>query len=292
MNDINNINIDIKLDGEAPDCAAFCGKANGSGEGGDDKNGDVNIVDIDGNIDGDVNAVNNDVDVNIVNNGGDNFSDVNAVSGGGGKDGDIKTPVMTVTTASAALKAAPQRPDVPPDQIHIADEVITQIITIAVNRVAGVNLSTSGVGDGLAGFLGMKGASRGVRIDTDGRSLVADISISVDYGGKINEIAKTLQDEIRNDLTEMTGLEVTQVNVHITSINTKEQAAAKTSKASPSQAQQQMQAQPASPSRTQPAPSPQAQPQAQQQAQQQQTQAQQQPQPAPLSQAQPRDSQK
>jgi len=107
------------------------------------------------------------------------------------------------------------------DSIQIADEVIIQIITIATGKIDGISLPSAGVGDGIAGFLGMKGSARGIRIETVERNIEVDISISVEYGHRINEIAKALQDEVRGDLTEMTGLNVSRVNIHVLSINTK-----------------------------------------------------------------------
>ena len=124
---------------------------------------------------------------------------------------------------------APQDSD--RDKIHIADEVIIQIITIAAGRIEGAAIPSVSVGDGIAGFLGMKGASRGIRIESDDKSVTVDISIAVEYGLKINEIAKSMQDAVRADLMEMTGLNVVNVNVHVVSVNTKEPPAGKASKA-------------------------------------------------------------
>ena len=121
------------------------------------------------------------------------------------------------------------------DKLHIADEVITQIILIAVGKTAGISLPSAGVGDGIAGFLGMKGSPRGIRIETDEKSVAVDITISVDYGLKISELAKTLQDRIRDDLSDMTGLEVTNVNVHVASVNTKDVPVIKSPKAGKAQ---------------------------------------------------------
>ncbi|MCL2060747.1 MAG: Asp23/Gls24 family envelope stress response protein [Oscillospiraceae bacterium] len=106
---------------------------------------------------------------------------------------------------------------------------------IATGKIAGISLPSAGVGDGIAGLLGMKGATRGVRIEADEKSVAVDITVIVDYGIRINEVAKTLQDEVRNDLDTMTGLFVSHVNVHVTSVNTtsaKEPLAGKSQRAS------------------------------------------------------------
>ena len=117
------------------------------------------------------------------------------------------------------------------DRIHIADEVLMQIIAIAAAKVKGVAAPSAGVGGSVAGsvagLLGMKGSSRGIRIETDEKYIIVDISVAVDYGLKINETANALQETIRSDLTQMTGLDVRQVNVHVVSYGTKEQSAGK-----------------------------------------------------------------
>ena len=128
------------------------------------------------------------------------------------------------------------------DKIHIADEVINQIIIMAAGRVQGVALT--GAGEGLAGFLGMKGATKGVRLETDEKSVGVDISVSVEYGRKLNEAAKALQEAVRGDLADMTGMEVTHVNVHVLTINTKDAAAGKPQK--PVKQQKEQPADPAS----------------------------------------------
>ena len=121
------------------------------------------------------------------------------------------------------------------DKILISDEVILQIITIAAGKINGVTIPSVSVGDGIAGFLGMKGAARGIRVETDENGVAADISIAVDYGLRINEAAKSLQDAIRDDLTEMTGLNVIYINVHVISVNTKESPSGKSAKAAKQQ---------------------------------------------------------
>jgi uncharacterized alkaline shock family protein YloU len=135
--------------------------------------------------------------------------------------------------AGLSIEGAGQ--DAARDKIRISDEVLAQIITIAAGRIPGISIPSAGVGDGIAGLLGMKGPTRGIKIDTDDNNISVDISIAVEYGHKISEVAKRLQDEIRGDLTEMTGISVTQVNVHVISLSTKEQPPVKSVKSAKQQ---------------------------------------------------------
>jgi uncharacterized alkaline shock family protein YloU len=142
---------------------------------------------------------------------------------GDGAYSDARQPIAPAYSIAPLYNGGIKPADDPErqDSIHIADEVITQIISLAAVKIDGVSLPSAGVGDGIAGFLGMKGSARGIRIETDGGDIAVDISVTAEYGVRITDAAKSLQDAIRDDLTEMTGLNVTRVSVHVLSINTK-----------------------------------------------------------------------
>ena len=140
--------------------------------------------------------------------------------------------------AAPALIAESEARDAVHDKIRISDDVLTQIITIAAGRIPGVSIPSASVGDGIAGLLGMKGATRGIKLDSDDNNIAVDIFIAVEYGYRISDAAKRLQDEIRGDLTELTGINVTQVNVHVISLSTKEQPAAKSARPAKQQKEQ------------------------------------------------------
>ena len=112
--------------------------------------------------------------------------------------------------------------DLSKDKIHIADEVLANIAALAVGKVPSIVPSTTGVGEGLAGFLGMKNPSKGIKVETGDNGVSIDIYVNMEYGCRINDIAKQLQSTVREDLEEMTGLKVLQVNVHVLSINIKD----------------------------------------------------------------------
>ena len=109
------------------------------------------------------------------------------------------------------------RIDEPQDKLLISDEALTTIAALAMSRVRlAVPCGQSG-GDGIAGFFGMRSASKGVKIETidDGTSVVVDLSVNVEYGARICEIARELQEAVRHDIEDMTGMKAAQVNVHV-----------------------------------------------------------------------------
>jgi len=109
------------------------------------------------------------------------------------------------------------------DKIHIADEVIAAIAALAVGRQPSIVPSSTGVGEGLAGFLGMKTPGKGVKVDNFDTGVSIDIFITMEYGARINIIARQLQSSVREDIEKMTGLKVLHVNVHVQGLSFKEQ---------------------------------------------------------------------
>ena len=152
--------------------------------------------------------------------------------------GNINTSAFDNTAAGAGLRsdgyAAQEKAPVKnaankmkpaedsPDKIHIADEVLSTIASLAIGKIPSVAPSSMSVGEGLAGFLGMKTSNKGIRIDSTEKNVSLEIYVTMEYGCKLHTAAKQLQDTVREDIEEMTGLKVLAVNVHILGVNLKE----------------------------------------------------------------------
>ena len=108
------------------------------------------------------------------------------------------------------------------DRIHIADEVIASIATLAMGKISSITLSSTGVSEGLAGFLGKKSYSKGVKVEANEGGVTLEIYVTMEYGCRINEVGKRIQVAVRENVEGMTGLRVRQVNVHVLGINVKE----------------------------------------------------------------------
>ncbi|MDR1061692.1 MAG: Asp23/Gls24 family envelope stress response protein [Clostridiales bacterium] len=132
---------------------------------------------------------------------------------------DGRTDGKTDSRADGKADGRPEQKREPArDRLHIADEVLSAIAVLAVGRIPFAAASSAGVGDGLAGFLGMKNANRGVKIESGESGVSADLYVTVEYGQRINEVAKSLQDAVRSDIEDMTGLKVLHANVHVLGI--------------------------------------------------------------------------
>jgi uncharacterized alkaline shock family protein YloU len=70
-------------------------------------------------------------------------------------------------------------------------------------------------------MIGKKNFNKGIEVEMIEQQVTVNISIIVDYGFKVQEIAKQVQESVKLAIESMTGLEVVAVNVSVEGINTK-----------------------------------------------------------------------
>lgn len=104
--------------------------------------------------------------------------------------------------------------------IKIAPEVVTTIAGIATNEIEGVAGMYSTIAGGIAEILGAKkNQSKGVKVEITDKNVVIDLYIIVDYGVRIPELAWEIQENVKNSVETMTGLNVDKVNIHIEGVS-------------------------------------------------------------------------
>ena len=108
--------------------------------------------------------------------------------------------------------------------VKIADDVITRIAQEAATRVEGVYNSYTTKRD-IGDFLPGRGQSK-TKVTADEEKSVVDISIVVEYGRNIVEVAEEVQDAVKISLENMTDLDITAVNVHVNGVRAQEKASA------------------------------------------------------------------
>ena len=102
----------------------------------------------------------------------------------------------------------------------IADAVVTKIVSIAAREVGGVHDLGGGAARTIGGVTRSVGVGpdermRGVAVEVGEREAAVDLTVVVEYGESIPEIAKTLRENITRRIEGMTGLTVTEVNVAV-----------------------------------------------------------------------------
>jgi uncharacterized alkaline shock family protein YloU len=100
-------------------------------------------------------------------------------------------------------------------QIKISNEVIATIANIAALEIEGVE-TTSTFADKLL-------KNNGVKILMEEEDVNLELAITVDFGLSIHDTALKVQENVKNTVETMTGLKVSQVNIHVQGINFKKE---------------------------------------------------------------------
>lgn len=103
--------------------------------------------------------------------------------------------------------------------IKISEDVVKIIAGLAATEVAGVAGMSGGIAGGIAEKLGRKNLSKGVKAEVGEKEAAIDISIIVDYGANIQEVASRIQSSVKNAVESMTGLKVLEVNVNVQGVS-------------------------------------------------------------------------
>ena len=103
--------------------------------------------------------------------------------------------------------------------VRISDEVIGVIAGLAASEIEGVaGMSAGLVGDISNKITGKKNNSKGVKVTMDNGLAVIDLHMSVEYGVKIPEMSMKVQNNVKNTVETMTGLNVALVNIYVENV--------------------------------------------------------------------------
>ena len=99
--------------------------------------------------------------------------------------------------------------------VNISEDVIVTISNIAANEIEGVAGVYSGIADALLEIFRGKKFNKGVSVILEEEKISVTIIIDVEYGRIIPEVAKKVQENVKNAIESMTEREVNEVNVHV-----------------------------------------------------------------------------
>ena len=106
------------------------------------------------------------------------------------------------------------------DGIKISNEVVAVIAGVAVSEVRGVASMQGGFAGGIGEVLsGKKNLAKGIKVETEDDKVKIDVNIIVEYGTRIPDIAFEIQNRVKKSIESMTGLKVTEVNVHVQGVS-------------------------------------------------------------------------
>lgn len=108
-------------------------------------------------------------------------------------------------------------------EVNIVPEVIATIISRTVISIDGVaGLATHAKG-GIGTLLGIKELEKGIKVDLkENKEVSTTISVILEYGSIIIQVAREIQKKVKEELENKTGLKVTSVNVNIQGVHIEE----------------------------------------------------------------------
>ena len=104
-------------------------------------------------------------------------------------------------------------------EVKIADEVVAIIAGLASTEVEGVRSMAGNITNELVSRLGMKNLSKGIRVDVSDHIVHVDVALNIAYGYAIPDVSSKVQEKVKSAIENMTGLEVSSVNVRIASVD-------------------------------------------------------------------------
>ena len=76
--------------------------------------------------------------------------------------------------------------------------------------------------DNLSEGIGRKRHAKGVNVTKANDKIIFDVQIVVEYGVKVQDLCKTIQESIFNAIQSMTGLTASKVNIAVTGVKVRE----------------------------------------------------------------------
>ena len=103
--------------------------------------------------------------------------------------------------------------------VKIADDVVAMIAGIAATEVGGVAAMAGNITHEFMSKVGVKSLKKGVKVDVTGKTVRIDLALIMEYGYNIPATSRKVQEKVKSAIENMTGLEVSDVNIRIAGIN-------------------------------------------------------------------------
>ena len=115
----------------------------------------------------------------------------------------------------------------------IQDGVVSSIAAVAVGETDGIDPSHGGtrlpgdtsptVGEFVGRFAGAAGRTRGISVQVGEEQTALDLTVNVLYGRPIHQVTDALRRNVINRVENLTGLQVTEVNIAVNDVTFPEQ---------------------------------------------------------------------
>lgn len=102
--------------------------------------------------------------------------------------------------------------------INISEDVISTMVRTAITEIDGVAGISTTAGAELAELIGFKTLSKGVKVQIVDDTVKVDAVILVRYGCNIVNVAREVQSSVTEAVHAITGIEKSEVNVHVSGV--------------------------------------------------------------------------
>ncbi|GAA4821019.1 hypothetical protein GCM10023201_03220 [Actinomycetospora corticicola] len=140
----------------------------------------------------------------------------------------VPTTATTPDPAGSALSTSPAGAgsalDTPEGKTTISDSVVSKVAGIAAREIPGVY----GFGGGAARAFGAiserisggrSSSTQGVSVEVGERQAAIDLTVVVEYGVGIAELARAIRRNVIGAVEQMTGLDVVEVNINVVDLH-------------------------------------------------------------------------
>ncbi|MFQ5794313.1 MAG: Asp23/Gls24 family envelope stress response protein [Candidatus Bipolaricaulia bacterium] len=100
-------------------------------------------------------------------------------------------------------------------RINISEEVVAAIAGLAASEVEGLGAMRGNVADGLSAIFGGESLKRGVTTEVDAGNVRITLKVAVKYGYPVHEVARKIQQNVKQEVEDMTGLQVSAVDIYV-----------------------------------------------------------------------------
>ena len=125
-------------------------------------------------------------------------------------------------SASAATGAGGSPLQTDRGNTTIADSVVSKISGIAAQEVDGIRMGSgaSQTASNLLGSItgGSGGQTTGVTVEVGQEEAAVDLTLTVEYGKSVAQIAEAVRRNVSNRIENLVGLRVTEVNISVSNI--------------------------------------------------------------------------
>ena len=91
-------------------------------------------------------------------------------------------------------------------KIVFAEDVVATIATLAASEVEGVYGMSGSAFEGIGEKLGKKNYTKGIKVEVGTVECAVDMTLSVKYGYRIQDVCQNVQQAVKNAIETMTGL--------------------------------------------------------------------------------------